>query len=117
MDSQGSRRGEFEAVVQDVKDLKDDSATLATHVAGDMKHKAADMKHKAAEMKDKASDTVNGTLGRIEDTVSDIWNAISKTSTQSYEAVERNVEQRPITSVLAAFVAGAALGWVLDRRR
>lgn len=110
MDSQGSRHAEFEAVVQDVKDLKNDSATLATNVAGDVKHKAT-------EMKDKASETVHGTLGRIEGTVSDIWNAISKTSTQSYEAVERNVEQRPITSVVAAFVAGAALGWVLDRRR
>jgi ElaB/YqjD/DUF883 family membrane-anchored ribosome-binding protein len=110
MDSQGSHRGDFEAVVQDVKDLKNDSATLAGNVADDAKGRAT-------RMKDKATDTVTGTLGRIEETVSDIWNTLSKTSTQSYEAVERNVEQRPVTSVLAAFVAGAALGWVLDRRR
>ncbi len=110
MDSQGSHRGDFEAVVQDVKDLKNDSATLAGNVADDAKNRAT-------RMKDKATDTVTGTLGRIEETVSDIWNTLSKTSTQSYEAVERNVEQRPVTSVLAAFVAGAALGWVLDRRR
>lgn len=106
MDSQGTRTGEFEAVVQDVKDLKNDGAALA----GSMKDEAADSVHKA-------SDAVHGTLGRIEETVSDIWSAISKSSTQSYEAVERNVEQRPMTSILAAFVAGAAIGWVLDRRR
>lgn len=99
MDNQGNglRGGEYEAVVQDVKNLKADTAALA----GEMQHKA--------------TDTVNGTLRRIEDTVSDIWNSLSRTSTQSYEAVERNVEQRPFTSILAAFVAGAAIGWVLDR--
>lgn len=99
MDNQGNglKGGEFEAVVQDVKNLKSDTAALA------------------GNMQSKASDTVNGTLRHIEETVSEIWDTISKTSTQSYEAVERNVERRPITSVLAAFVAGAAIGWVLDR--
>lgn len=99
MDNQGNgmRGGEHEAVVQDVKNLKADTAALA------------------GQMQNKATDTVNGTLRRIEDTVSDIWDSISRTSTQSYEAVERNVEQRPFTSILAAFVAGAALGWVFDR--
>jgi ElaB/YqjD/DUF883 family membrane-anchored ribosome-binding protein len=106
MDSQGTRNGEFEAVVQDVKNLKHDGAALA----GAMKDKAAESVHDA-------SDAVHGTLGRIEDTVSDIWSALSKSTTQSYEAVERNVEKRPITSILAAFAAGAAIGWVLDRRR
>jgi ElaB/YqjD/DUF883 family membrane-anchored ribosome-binding protein len=110
MDSQGSHRADFEAVAQDVKDLKNDSATLAGNMADDVKGRAS-------RARDKAADTVNGTLGRIEETVSDIWNAISKTSTQSYEAVERNVEQRPITAILTAFVAGAAIGWVMDRRR
>jgi ElaB/YqjD/DUF883 family membrane-anchored ribosome-binding protein len=99
MDTQGSRNGEFKAVVEDVKNLKNDSAELA------------------GRMEQKARDGVSSTLGRIEQTVSDIWNAVSKTSTDSYQAVGRNVEQRPITSVLAAFVAGAAFGWVLDRRR
>jgi ElaB/YqjD/DUF883 family membrane-anchored ribosome-binding protein len=99
MDNQGNgvRGGEYEAVVQDVKNLKADTAALA------------------GEMQNKATESVNGTLRRIEDTVADIWNSLSRTSTQSYEAVERNVEQRPFTSILAAFVAGAAIGWVLDR--
>jgi ElaB/YqjD/DUF883 family membrane-anchored ribosome-binding protein len=106
MDSQGTHTGEFGAVVQDVKDLKNDSAALAGR-----------MKDKAVDGVNSAKDSVNGTLGRIEDSLADIWNTISKTSTDSYEAVERNVERRPITSILAAFAAGAALGWVLDRRR
>lgn len=99
MDSQATPSSDFKAMAQDVKDLKNDSAAFAIHT------------------KDRAADAVNGTLGRIEETVSDIWGTISKRGTQSYEAVERNVVQRPVASVLAAFVAGAAIGWVLDRRR
>lgn len=95
----GTRGGEYEAVVQDVKNLKADTAALA------------------GEMQNKATESVNGTLRQIEETVSAIWDSISRSSTQSYEAVERNVEQRPFTSILAAFVAGAAIGWVLDRGR
>lgn len=100
MDNQGNgmRSGEYEAVVQDVKDLKSDSAALAGRVQG------------------KAADSVNSTLSRIEETVSDIWDSVSRTSSQSYEAVERNVEERPMTAILAAFAVGAVLGWLLDRR-
>ncbi|GAA0530286.1 ElaB/YqjD/DUF883 family membrane-anchored ribosome-binding protein [Rhizomicrobium palustre] len=97
MDNQTS--GDFEAVKQDVKDLKTDSSALAGH------------------LRNKASDGINGTLGRIEETVSDIWDRVSRTSTQSYEAVERNVEERPMMAVLAAFAIGASVGWLLDRRR
>lgn len=101
MDNQGNgmRGGEYEAVVQDVKNLKHDTSALA------------------GEVKQRTSDNIHGTLDRIETAVSDIWGSISRTGTQSYEAVERNVGQRPFTSVLAAFVAGAAIGWVLDRKR
>jgi ElaB/YqjD/DUF883 family membrane-anchored ribosome-binding protein len=101
MDNQGNgmRTSEYEAVVQDVKNLKSDTAALA------------------GEMKGRASDSVNGTLNRIETTVSEIWNTLSRTGSDSYQAVERNVGERPLTSILAAFVAGAAIGWVLDRTR
>ncbi len=108
MDNQGNgmRSSEYEAVVQDAKNLKSDAVNLKSDTAA-----------LAGDMKNRASDSVNGTLNRIEETVSDIWESISRTGTQSYEAVGRNVEQRPITSILAAFVAGAAIGWVLDRTR
>ncbi len=89
--------GEYRAVVDDVKDLKKDSAALAGRV------------HK------EASESVSGTLGRIEETVSDIWETVSRRGSQSYETVERNVEARPMTAVLTAFIAGAIIGWIIDR--
>ncbi len=98
MDNQGNGAiREGEAVVQDARNLRNDAAALA------------------GEMQNRANETVNGTLRRIEGTVSDIWDTLSRTSSHSYESVERNVGERPMTSVLAAFVAGAAIGWVLDR--
>lgn len=97
----------YEAVKQDVKNLKTDTAALATDSAA-----------LAGSMHSKASDALNGSLRHIEDTLSDIWNSLSKTSTESYQAVERNVEERPFTSMFAAFAAGCAVGWfLLDRRR
>ena len=96
----------YEAVKQDVKNIKTDAANLASDSAA-----------LAGSVHTKASDAVNGSLRRIEDTVADIWNSISKTGTDSYQAVEKNLEERPLTSVLAAFAAGCAVGWfLLDRK-
>lgn len=98
MDNQGNGvLREAEAVVRRAKSMKNDAAELA------------------GDMQDRATETVNGTLRRIEDAVADIWSTLSRTSSHSYKAVERNVGERPVTSILAAFVAGAAIGWVLDR--
>lgn len=91
-------RTNYDAVVKDISDLKKDSTSLASNVHG------------------KASETVSITLNRIEDTLSEIWKSVSKKGVNSYETVERNVEQRPMAAVIAALVAGAVLGWVLDRR-
>jgi ElaB/YqjD/DUF883 family membrane-anchored ribosome-binding protein len=97
----------YEAVKQDVKNLKTDASALANDSAA-----------LAGNMHSKATDTLNSSLRRIEDTLSEIWNSVSKTSTDSYQAVERNVEERPFTSIFAAFAAGCAVGWLLlDRKR
>ena len=103
----GFKDDRYEAVKQDVKNLKTDSAALAS-----------DSVALADDLHTKAGDAINGSLRRIEDSLSDIWNSISRTGTESYQVVERNVEERPLTSIFAAFAAGCALGWfMLDRKR
>lgn len=96
--SSNEMRGDYEAVKQDVNNLKNDTSAMAGHA------------------RERSTESINSALGRIEDTVSEIWSTMSRTGSQSYKAVERNVEERPITAILAAFVAGAAVGWILDRR-
>jgi hypothetical protein len=99
MDNQENalRHGEHEAAVHDARRPDDDGAMPA------------------ARTQDRMNDAVDGAQRRITDTVSDIWATISRTGTNSCEAVGRSLERRPITSVLAAFAVGAAIGWVLDR--
>jgi ElaB/YqjD/DUF883 family membrane-anchored ribosome-binding protein len=97
----------YESVRKNVRNLKADSETLASDAAS-----------LARSAQARASDTISGSLRRIEDSLSDIWGKISKSGADSYEAVHSNVEQRPFTSIMAAFAAGTALGWFLvDRRR
>ena len=97
----------YEAVKQDLKNLKTDTAALAS-----------DSVALADDIQTKSGDTINGSLRRIEGSLSDIWDSISQKGTESYQAVERNVEARPFTSIFAAFAAGAAVGWLfLDRKR
>jgi ElaB/YqjD/DUF883 family membrane-anchored ribosome-binding protein len=91
-------RTNYDAVVKDISDLKKDTTSLANNVQG------------------KAGETVSIALNRIEDTLAEIWKSVSKRGVNSYETVERNVEQRPMAAVIVALVAGAALGWMLDRR-
>ena len=50
-------------------------------------------------------------LGRIEQAVSDIYDAVVEPSAQSIEALEQRVEERPIASLLIAF----GLGWLVGR--
>ena len=103
----GAVEDRCEAVRQDMKNLKTDASTLA-----------ADSAALADNVQSKAGDAVSGSLCRIEDTLSDIWNSLSKAGTGSYQAMEKNLEDRPVTSVFAAFAAGCAVGWLLlDRRR
>ena len=97
----------YEAVKQDARNLKSDGQALASD--------SASLAHSVGS---DASDTVSNSLKRIEDSLSDIWGAISKTSTASYEAVHSTIEERPLSLILTAFAAGTALGWfMLDRRR
>lgn len=97
----------YEAVKQDARNLKSDSEALASDSAS-----------LARSVHSKASDTISASLRRIEDSLSDIWGTISKTSSDSYRVVHSNIEERPFAVALAAFAAGTALGWFfLDRRR
>lgn len=90
---------DYRAAVQDASKLKEDAAAMAK------------------DMNSGVTESVQLSLGRIEGKVAEIWNNISRAGSQSYEAVEKNVEARPLAAVLAAFVAGAALAWIFDRQR
>ncbi|ALP52432.1 hypothetical protein Tel_04330 [Candidatus Tenderia electrophaga] len=98
MDNQALNK-ELDQVKSDLSDLREDMATLLQTM------KASGVAQ-GQEYYDRAYDSARRTGEAIRDRAED-----------TYDAIGREVEQRPLTSVLAAFATGFAVGMILDRRR
>jgi ElaB/YqjD/DUF883 family membrane-anchored ribosome-binding protein len=64
-----------------------------------------------------ASDAMRRTLRRIEDTVADLYDAVAEQSSRGVEAIERQVDERPWTSLAVAFGLGCVIGMLANRER
>ncbi|MDE2183953.1 MAG: hypothetical protein KGJ78_13120 [Alphaproteobacteria bacterium] len=84
----------YEAVIQDVRNLKNDTAALAGRLEG------------------RAEGAVRSLLDRIQHSASNIWDAMARQGTDSIEVVQRKVGDRPWTSLFFAFMAGCLFGQV-----
>jgi ElaB/YqjD/DUF883 family membrane-anchored ribosome-binding protein len=62
------------------------------------------------------ADEIERLLRRVEDTVTDIYDAIAERGARSIETVEEVVEENPWLSILTAFAAGALVTHLLSRR-
>lgn len=96
------KKSDIDAVAADVERLKKDLAKTMEHL-------------KAA--------TVNGAMNgasNISDYVSDeaaaLYKAMAKKSERATKAINKHVEEQPITSLLLAFAAGFFLSRLSDRR-
>jgi ElaB/YqjD/DUF883 family membrane-anchored ribosome-binding protein len=81
----------------------------------------ADLKEDVSELADElegtASDAMRRTLRRIEDTVADLYDAVAEQSSRGVEAIERQVDERPWTSLAVAFGLGCVIGMLANRER
>lgn len=93
LSERGHNNDDLDNVDQTVSGLKDDVTALA------------------GELEGSASDAVRRTLSRIEATVADLYETVAEQGGRSVEAIERQVDERPWTSLLVAF----GLGWVIGR--
>ncbi len=92
-------------IVNDANDLKDDAYALGDDVAD------------AAETAvGRRADEIERLLQRVEDTVTDLYDAIAERGARSIETVEEVVEENPWLSILTAFAAGALFTHLLSRR-
>jgi ElaB/YqjD/DUF883 family membrane-anchored ribosome-binding protein len=71
----------------------------------------------AEELKDTADVAMQRVLRRIEDTVGDLYDLIADQTSRSVETIEQTIEERPWTSLLAAFGAGVIVAKLLSRGR
>jgi len=64
----------------------------------------------------KRADDIERMLRRLEDTVSEVYDAIADRGARSIETIEEVVEESPWISIFAAFAAGALAAHLLSRR-
>jgi ElaB/YqjD/DUF883 family membrane-anchored ribosome-binding protein len=62
------------------------------------------------------ADDIERVLRRLENTVSDIYDAVADQSARSIETIEEIVEDSPWISILTAFAVGALAAHLLSRR-
>src|SRR5689334_10984415 len=97
------RRAEagFDTIVDDLGTLKRDLGRLMDQ----MKNGAVDG----------ASEAAQNLLSQLNERASDIYENISGRGERSVQAISRQVEERPITSLLVAFGAGMIVSRLLSR--
>jgi len=88
---------------------------------GDVEETVADLKEDVTalseELEGAASEAMRRTLRRIEDTVADLYETVAEQSSRGVEAIERQVDERPWTSLAVAFGLGCVIGLIVSRER
>lgn len=88
---------------------------------GDVEDTVADLKEDVTalseELEGAASEAMRRTLRRIEDTVADLYETVAEQSSRGVEAIERQVDERPWTSLAVAFGLGCVIGLIVSRER
>lgn len=90
---------EMDQVKTDIADLREDMATLLRTMKEVGMAEGQELYDRAYERSRRAGERVRERAG------------------ETYAAIGREVEERPLTSVLTAFATGFVVGMILDRRR
>jgi ElaB/YqjD/DUF883 family membrane-anchored ribosome-binding protein len=64
---------------------------------------------------DGASETAQSLISQLNERASELYENMSDRSERSVEAISRQVEEQPITSLLVAFTVGMIAGRLLSR--
>jgi ElaB/YqjD/DUF883 family membrane-anchored ribosome-binding protein len=64
---------------------------------------------------DGASETAQSLISQLNERASELYESMSDRSERSVEAIRRQVEEQPITSLLVAFTVGMIAGRLLSR--
>jgi ElaB/YqjD/DUF883 family membrane-anchored ribosome-binding protein len=92
-------------IANDATELEEDIYAAADDTVADAEQ---GLRRRAAD--------VQRMLGRLEDTVSDIYDNVADKGARSIETVEELVEESPWISIFAAFAVGALAAHLLSRR-
>jgi ElaB/YqjD/DUF883 family membrane-anchored ribosome-binding protein len=92
---------DFDAIIRDVAALRQDFADLMSQM-------------KSGALKG-ANDAADSILGRLGDNANHLYDNVSAQGQRSVKAISRQVEERPIASLLIAFGVGFVASRLLSR--
>jgi ElaB/YqjD/DUF883 family membrane-anchored ribosome-binding protein len=101
----GSSAEDFEALREDLRRLRADMDKLVGSLTKEQKGRAEQLRQAAEEK-----------LGQARDRAKDSLDSAAALGRESMATLERSVAERPLTTLLAAFGAGIAIGHLLRRR-
>jgi hypothetical protein len=99
--SDGDMPPTFDAIVEDLADLKRDLAAL--------------MHHTKADALNGASDAAQSAIGRIGDGAANVYDSLAAQGKRSGRAIGHHVEKQPVISLLLAFAVGFCASRLLAR--
>jgi ElaB/YqjD/DUF883 family membrane-anchored ribosome-binding protein len=85
---------------------------LAT-LQGDIQQLRSDFAKITADMRNFANSGISSASGAAQESAERVWGEVKRQATQ----VGQGIEERPLTSALAAFASGLVLGMLLNARR
>ncbi|HEX4534091.1 MAG TPA: hypothetical protein VH000_07660, partial [Rhizomicrobium sp.] len=83
----------------------------------DVRQLERDVAASREDVEENASEYITRSIEELEESVAELYDMIADTSARSIELVEHTVQERPWTSVLAAFGAGCLVTLLATRRR
>jgi ElaB/YqjD/DUF883 family membrane-anchored ribosome-binding protein len=89
--------------------------TILDELAGLWRDSARLMEQMKTGAIDGASETAQSLISQLNERASELYENISDRSERSVEAISRQVEEQPITSLLVAFTVGMIAGRLLSR--
>lgn len=107
--------------VQDLRAAAGETARAVANEAGNAKNIAVDRFQQAREVAMSKLDAFKASASAkaafVREKAGEGWNQARGKAKDVYEAGETYVKENPGKSIAIAFVAGAAIGWLLNNRR
>ncbi len=105
-----------ESVNQDVENLKSDVSRLRNDVAGILSSAVSSGKGAVMRSRDRLREAIADLEGKAKDRLRDTSGTLRERGSEKMDNWRARVEDRPVTAVTIAFVAGMVFASILTRR-
>ncbi|OHB52755.1 MAG: hypothetical protein A2Y12_09935 [Planctomycetes bacterium GWF2_42_9] len=106
-----------ETLSREIDDLRKDIGRLQKDLYSKMESAGATGKEKIALYKEKVMDALDSLKEQVSQKACGAYENIKSQSTQTLDKGRQTIGQKPVTSVLVAFCAGAMLGMISHKIR